>query len=65
MSCLQPGCSASSPKAFLFGASQLAIDDGTGETLNDSGVRHLRVEVQKNSPFTRLLERLSERMKKP
>jgi hypothetical protein len=49
----------------ILGASQLAIDDGTGETLNDSGVRHLRVEVQKNSPFMRLLERLSERMKKP
>ena len=49
----------------ILGASQLAIDDGRGETLNDSGVRHLRVEVQKNSPFTRLLERLSERMKKP
>jgi hypothetical protein len=48
----------------ILGASQLTIDDGTGETLNDSGVRHLRVEVQKNSPFTRLLERLSERMKK-
>src|SRR6267378_7770029 len=48
----------------ILGASQLAIDDGTGETLNDSGVRHLRVEVQKNSPFSRLLERLSERMKK-
>jgi hypothetical protein len=49
----------------ILGASQLAIDDGSGVTLNDSGVRHLRVEVQKNSPFTRLLERLSERMKKP
>jgi len=49
----------------ILGASQLTIDDGTGETLNDSGVRHLRIEVQKNSPFTRLLERLSERMKKP
>ena len=49
----------------ILGASELAIDDGSGETLNDSGVRHLRVEVQKNSPFTRLLERLSERMKKP
>jgi hypothetical protein len=48
----------------ILGASQLTIDNGTGETLNDSGVRHLRVEVQKNSPFTRLLERLSERMKK-
>jgi hypothetical protein len=49
----------------ILGASQLTIDDGSGETLNDSGVRHLRVEVQKNSPFTKLLERLSERLKKP
>ena len=48
----------------ILGASQLTIDTGSGETLNDSGVRHLRVEVQKNSPFTRLIERLSERMKK-
>ena len=49
----------------ILGASQLEIDNGTGETLNDSGVRHLRVEVQKNSPFSKLLERLSERIKKP
>jgi hypothetical protein len=49
----------------ILGASQLTIDDGSGETLNDSGVRHLRVEVQKNSPFSKLLERLSERLKKP
>jgi hypothetical protein len=49
----------------ILGASQLSIDKGSGETLNESGVRHLRVEVQKNSPFSKLLERLSERMKKP
>jgi hypothetical protein len=50
----------------ILGASQLSIDQGTGETLNDTGVRHLRVEVQpKNSPFAKLLERLSERLKKP
>ncbi len=49
----------------ILGASQLSIEDGRGETLNDSGVRHLRVEVQKNSPFSKLLERLSERIKKP
>jgi hypothetical protein len=48
----------------ILGASELSIDNGTGETINDSGVRHLRVQVQKESPFTRLLERLSERMKK-
>ena len=49
----------------ILGASQLSIDSGSGETLNESGVRHLRVEVQKNSPFSKLLERLSERLKKP
>jgi len=49
----------------ILGASQLEIDNGSGETLNDTGVRHLRVQVQKNTPFTRLLERLSERIRKP
>jgi hypothetical protein len=48
----------------ILGASELSIDSGRGEILNDTGVRHLRVEVQKNSPFSRLLERLSERVKK-
>jgi hypothetical protein len=48
----------------ILGASQLEIDSGSGETLNDTGVRHLRVEVQKNTPFRRLIERLSERVKK-
>ncbi|MGH8210221.1 MAG: hypothetical protein ACREU6_11635 [Steroidobacteraceae bacterium] len=48
----------------ILGAGELEIDDGRGETLNDTGVRHLRVEVQKNTPFSRLLERLSERTKK-
>ena len=49
----------------ILGASELEIDNGSGETLNDTGVRHLRVQVQKNTPFTRLLERLSERIRKP
>lgn len=48
----------------ILGAGELAIDNGNGERLNESGVRHLRVEVQKGSPFARLLERLSERVKK-
>lgn len=48
----------------ILGASQLTIEDGRTATINDSGVRHLRVEVQKNSPFSKLLERLSERLKK-
>ena len=49
----------------ILGASELEIDSGNGETMNESGVRHLRVEVQKDTPFSRLLERLSERVRKP
>ena len=48
----------------ILGASQLQIDNGRGESLNESGIRHLHVEVQKNTPFRRLLDRLSERVKK-
>jgi len=48
----------------ILGAGELEVDSGRGESLNDTGVRHLRVEVQKNTPFSRLLERLSERTKK-
>ena len=49
----------------ILGAGELEMDNGRGETINESGVRHLRVEVQKNTPFGRLLERLSERVRKP
>lgn len=49
----------------ILGASNLEIDNGRGELLNDSGIRHLRVEqVQKNSPFSKLLERLTDRVRK-
>jgi hypothetical protein len=48
----------------ILGATQLSIEVDRGEIVNDTGVRHLQVEVQKNSPFSRLLERLSERAKK-
>ena len=48
----------------ILGAGELEVDNGRGETVNDTGVRHLRVEVQKNTPFSRLMERLSERTKK-
>ena len=44
----------------IGGASELEIDGGRGESINDTGVRHLRVEVQKNTPFSRLLERSIE-----
>jgi hypothetical protein len=47
----------------ILGAGELEVDSGR-EMMNDTGVRHLRVEVQKNTPFSRLLERLSERTKK-
>lgn len=50
----------------ILGASALSMEDKRGELINDTGVRHLRFEVQKSSsPFSRLLERLSERVKKP
>jgi hypothetical protein len=49
----------------ILGAGELEMDNGSGESMNESGVRHLRVEVQKNTPFSRLLERLSERVRKP
>jgi hypothetical protein len=49
----------------ILGAGELEMANGTGETMNETGVRHLRVEVQKNTPFGRLLERLSERVRKP
>jgi hypothetical protein len=48
----------------ILGATQLTIEDESGETLNDTGVRHLQVEVKKDSPFSRLIERLSERTRK-
>ncbi|HVC30428.1 MAG TPA: hypothetical protein VND24_04510, partial [Steroidobacteraceae bacterium] len=47
----------------ILGANELAMDDGRNE-LSDTGVRHLRVEIQKNTPFSRLIERLSERVRK-
>jgi hypothetical protein len=48
----------------ILGADQLEIDEGQGETLNDTGVRHLKLEVRKESPFTKLLDRLAERARK-
>jgi hypothetical protein len=47
----------------ILGAGELSIEN-SHETVSDTGVRHLRVEVQKNSPFSKLLERLSERVRK-
>jgi len=47
----------------ILGASELEIDTGV-EVLNDTGVRHLRVEVQKDTPFAKLLDRLTERVRR-
>ena len=49
----------------ILGASALSMDEGASELLNETGVRHMKIEVQKSSPFTQLLDRLRERVKKP
>jgi hypothetical protein len=49
----------------ILGASQLEIDESRGDVINETGVRHLKVEVRKNTAFTRLIDRLTERMTKP
>jgi hypothetical protein len=48
----------------ILGAGSLEIDNGRGELVNDTGVRHTKVEVRKNSPFQRLVARLTERVRK-
>jgi hypothetical protein len=48
----------------ILGASALEIDNGRGEFINETGVRHISVEVRKNSPFARLMTRLTERVRK-
>ena len=51
----------------ILGANRMEIDNGRGELLNDTRVRHLevtRVTPQKNSAFGRLLDRLTERVRK-
>lgn len=49
----------------ILGASDLEIDKGRGELLNDTGVRHLSVKIDKRtSTFSKLLDRLSDRVGK-
>ncbi|MGE0583012.1 MAG: hypothetical protein AB7P31_12885 [Steroidobacteraceae bacterium] len=49
----------------ILGAGDLEIDKGRGEVLNDTGVRHLSVKVDKRtSTFAKLLDRLSDRVGK-
>ncbi len=47
----------------ILGADDLEIDSGRGELISDSGVRHLRVHVDKRtSKFTSLLDRLAAKL---
>jgi len=49
----------------ILGASELQIDDGRNELINDSGVRHLRLEASKRnggSKLGRLINRLTDRL---
>lgn len=49
----------------ILGASELEIDNGRGELLNDTGVRHLSVKIDnRTSTFSKLLDRLSDRVGK-
>jgi hypothetical protein len=48
----------------ILGAGDLEIDNGRGELINESAVRHLSVEVRKDSPFARLVARLTERVRR-
>jgi hypothetical protein len=45
----------------ILGADQLQIDDGRKKLVSEGAIRHLDMKVQKNSPFSRLLDRLAER----
>ena len=45
----------------ILGADQLQMEGDTKPLVSDGTVRHLDVKVQKNSPFSRLLDRLAER----
>ncbi len=47
----------------ILGAGELEIDNGRREFINQSGL-HRQLEVRKNSPFQRLLARLTERVRK-
>jgi hypothetical protein len=48
----------------ILGANQLQVEDQPNASINDSGVRHLRLETAKTRPskLSRLIGRLSERM---
>jgi len=48
----------------ILGADELEIDQGRGVVLKDRASHQKKAEVRKNSPFTKLLERLADRARK-
>jgi hypothetical protein len=64
----QPAKAKASPKKLdetleILGADDLEFDMGRGELLSESGVRHLRVHVDKRtSKFTSLLDRIASKL---
>ncbi len=45
----------------ILGADQLQMEGAKSKLVSEGGIRHLDIKVQKNSPFSRLLDRLAER----
>ena len=45
----------------ILGADQLQMEGATKKLVSEGSIRHLDMKVQKNSPFSRLLDRLAER----
>jgi hypothetical protein len=45
----------------ILGADQLQIEGSRRKLVSEGGIRHVDMKVQKNSPFSRLLDRLAER----
>ncbi|MGC1457324.1 MAG: hypothetical protein WA825_03490, partial [Steroidobacteraceae bacterium] len=45
----------------ILGADELQIEGGRSQLVSEGGIRHVDMKVQKNSAFTRLLDRLAER----
>jgi hypothetical protein len=45
----------------ILGAGELQIEGARRELISEGQIKHLDVKVQKNSPFSRLLDRLAER----
>ncbi len=45
----------------ILGADQLQMEGATKQLVSEGAIRHLDMKVQKNSPFSRLLDRLAER----